>query len=431
MIGLSTERSPSPKVVTPHFIAGAIGFLTLSILAVISSEALLIHFYSWQILTMVHIAALSWGTIIIMGTLYQLIPVVFETKLFSEKLAIFNFWLFVISISLFAYSFWFNKLLDWMPITSSLIFVSVWIFTINIILSYRSAEKKDISSKFIIAAIFWLMMTSLFGLLLAFNYKYGFLDNSNFRFLKIHAHFGIVGWFLQLIMGVGATLVPMFLVSHNLKKEKLVRTFYLLNIGLIGLYLDWQFLKGSYLMPIYWIMISLSVIQYLSYIHDSYKSKLRKLDIGMKHTMFAFILIIIPILLPVIILFVPYADNSIFKNVIVLYGISIFLGFFTNMILGQTYKTIPFIIWLHRYQKYVGKAKTPFPRELYNQRIADIQFYIYILTLLFLVIGLIINSILFVKTGAVLLLITAILYNINVFKIVFDKKKLELNENID
>ena len=172
MIGLSTERSPATKVVAPHFIAAALALFILSVLVFLSSNDFIGHFYTPHILTIVHIAALSWGTMIIIGSLYQLIPVVFETKLYSERLAIFNFWLFVISISLFAYSFWSSKLLELMPYSSSMIFVSVWLFTINIILSYSKANKKDLSARFIITGIFWLMMTSLLGLLLAFNYKW-------------------------------------------------------------------------------------------------------------------------------------------------------------------------------------------------------------------------------------------------------------------
>ncbi|HHH52802.1 MAG TPA: hypothetical protein ENK91_04030 [Bacteroidetes bacterium] len=428
MIGLSTERSPSERVVVPHFIAAAIAFLVLAILVLISSDNLIIGFYSPKVLAITHITALSWGTMIIIGSLYQLIPVVFETKLYSEKLAIFNFWLFVISISLFSYSFWYSKLLQLMPYTSILIFVSVWLFAINIIKSYQTANKKDISARFIITAIFWLMMTSLFGLLMAYNYKYNFLDSTNFRYLKIHAHFGMIGWFLQLIMGVAITLVPMFLVSHKLDDKKLIRTYWLLNSGLVLLYLDWQFFNGSKFLPVFWILILTSIVQYISYIYDSYKNKLRKLDIGMKHTMLAFVIILLPVIFSALILFFMNSQIHLLKNIVLIYGFSIFFGFYTNMILGQTYKTIPFIIWLHRYQKYVGKAKTPFPRELYNEKLANIQFYIYNIMLFVLLLGLILSNIYFVKAGAVLMIITSIIYNFNMFKIIFGKKEIVLNK---
>ena len=52
-----------------------------------------------------------------------------------------------------------------------------------------------------------------------------------------------------------------------------------------------------------------------------------------------------------------------------LYGMSILLGFITSLILGQAYKTLPFIIWLQRYQKLVGKVKTPLPKDLYSEKI--------------------------------------------------------------
>ena len=72
----------------------------------------------------------------------------------------------------------------------------------------------------------------------------------------------------------------------------------------------------------------------------------------------------------------------------------------------------------------VGKAKTPLPKELYSEKLAEWQLYIYLLAMVTMLTGIITSSQLIVEAGGLFLLITAILYNINVFKIVLHKASI-------
>lgn len=88
----------------------------------------------------------------------------------------------------------------------------------------------------------------LAGLTLAVNQVHPFLKTPQIELLKLHAHAGIVGWFIQLIIGVSSKLVPMFMVSHHVNTKKLTVAYYAINIGLIAglvsLFLQMKF--GSY-----------------------------------------------------------------------------------------------------------------------------------------------------------------------------------------
>ena len=74
------------------------------------------------------------------------------------------------------------------------------------------AEKSNIQAEFIITAALWFWVTVTIGVLMAFNLTYVFLPQEHLFYLKIHAHIGIAGWFLLLIMGAGSKLLPMFLL---------------------------------------------------------------------------------------------------------------------------------------------------------------------------------------------------------------------------
>ena len=82
-------------------------------------------------------------------------------------------------------------------------------------------------------------------------------------------------------------------------------------------------------------------------------------------------------------------------------------------------------MWLDKYQKYVGKFKTPVPRELYSKKIADYQFYAYLLAISLMALGIIIKQPQALLAGSVLLILSALLNLINVLMIVTHKIKIE------
>ncbi len=425
MSTLNSNNAPDASVVKPHFIFGSLALFVLSIMIILADSNLLESYFNNKIIAITHMAVLGWAVMIVFGALYQLIPVVFETSLYSEKLAKFTFWLSGLSILFLTYTFWIGAYTSLLIYASILMFISLLLFIINIFLSYKNSKLKNSSSKFIITAVFWLAITELIGTLIALNFKYYFLSEIHLHYLKIHATIGLIGWFLLLIIGVGSTLIPMFLVSHELNDKKLKYAFYFINSGLVALSINWFFIHQNSIDILFWLFIVIGISFFLSFVYDSYKKRMRKkLDIGMKPTMLSMISVFSPIVMSLIITLGFGIEQKLINRVITLYGFSIIFGFITTLILGQTYKTLPFVIWLDKYTNLVGKTKTPMPRELYSEKIANIHFYIYLLFLSFMILGIFFNNIWLIRIGSYLLLMVAVLYNINVFKMIFHKVKI-------
>ena len=428
MQGLATDNAPSPGVVVPHFVFAAISFIIVAVLMLLSASSFTGYFFEPRLLAITHAAVLGWGTMIIFGALYQLIPVIFETALYSERLAKATFWTFGAGVIMMVYTFWNNEFSTLLIYSASLTFIALMMFLFNIVASTRRATKKTFLSYFITTATYWLGLTAFLALLIALNYEFNFLSQSHLLYLKMHAHMGMAGWFLLLIMGASATLIPMFLVSHQMNENKLKYAFYFVNAGLILLELDWLFLHGTVMLPVWGLIIATGIIFFLSYVRESYKKRLRRvLDVGMKHTMIAVVFMLLPIILGLIASVSGLGfDHNFYWRIIMLYGFSIIFFFITSLILGQTYKTIPFIIWLVEYKSFVGKTKTPLPRELYSEKLGTIQLYFYLASIPVLITGILAASEIIFEVGAALLLITSVLYNINVFKIILHKSKIEL-----
>jgi len=103
------------------------------------------------------------------------------------------------------------------------------------------------------------------------------------------------------------------------------------------------------------------------------------------------------------------------------------LGFITSLILGQTYKTLPFIIWLKVYRNRVGKGKIPLPKELYSEKIATIQLWSFSAGFIVLLAGIFLQNISLVRIGGIILVLTVLLYNYNSLKIILHKP-IKINE---
>ncbi len=420
MQGGRTNKAPSVSVILPHFIFGALSFFVVALLLVLSPDIFSGHYFHPKLLTITHIAVLGWGVMIVFGSLYQLLPVLLETPLFSESLAKITFVFLASGIILIAYSFWNFYVGIQLQIASILLLFSFLLFSINIFTTVKNSKKNSTESDFISTSVIWLLITGILGLLMTFNFTHPFLTKSHLLFLKIHAHIGIAGWFILLIMGVASKLIPMFLLSQNLNQKKLSAAYYLLNAGLIGFSVDLLFFEGSVILPLFGLLIVSGILCFISFLFEAYKKRVRRiLDIGLKHTFAAILVLFLPVILGVLLSFNRSPDSAFLLRIYLIYGTSIFLGFISALILGQTFKTLPFIVWLHTYGNQAGKGNAPLPKNLYSEKLAEGQFIIYLGALATLLLGIFFAIPILIRIGAILLLVTALLYNINIFKIIF------------
>ena len=418
---IASQNAPSPKVVVPHFIFGALTWLMVTILIIFHPEAFTQHYFNAELLAITHLLVLGWITMIIFGALYQLLPVIMEVKLYSETLAKISFLLMAIGTILLSLAFWHFSFGPLMFIAGISIVISVSLFVANALLTAHSSNKNVIERTFIVSSVIWLLFTVLAGLTLAINLSHPFLKVSHVELLKLHAHAGLVGWFVQLIIGVSSKLLPMFMVSHHVNTKKLNFSFYTINIGLpigiIALYLQYKI--GVVFSA---IMVVAGIVAYLSFLLASYKKRVKKqLDIGMKQSALSFVFLVIPLFLIFTLLLNIDFLNRLTLPLSVAYGSAIVIGFITSLVMGQTYKTLPFIVWLKVYQGKVGKVILPLPKDLYSEKLAIAQVWLFAIGFGFLLIGISTTNTTLVMVSGILLLLSVAFYNLNILKIVLHK----------
>ncbi|MBU2045458.1 MAG: hypothetical protein KJ712_01850, partial [Bacteroidetes bacterium] len=218
------------KIVISHYLLAAINFLALAPMLALAVNDLGGHYFQPHLLAITHTAALGWGTVIIFGACYQLVPVILETELYSYKMAWLSIALFYLGLLDFIYSFWVFEPGLHMQCGGLLLLTGISLFVINIFITAKRIKKPDIYQDFILTACIWLWATAILGVLMVFNFRYAFLPQDHLLFLKLHAHAGLGGWFLLLIIGVSAKLLPMFLVSTKQKIVWLKWSYPLINL---------------------------------------------------------------------------------------------------------------------------------------------------------------------------------------------------------
>src|SRR5690606_19631828 len=158
MVATGIAKAPANSATLPFYGAGAVFFLALSILMFIAAGRFQDHFFTPETLALVHSAALGWGTMIIFGAAYQLLPVIFERELFSSRMAFISFWFLLVGTIVLIVSFWYFDTGTPMITGGVLILIAVILYNLNVFKTGGSASF-SIQKLYIMSSAIWLLIT--------------------------------------------------------------------------------------------------------------------------------------------------------------------------------------------------------------------------------------------------------------------------------
>lgn len=415
MNSVASAYSPPFRIVAKYFIAAIISFVVLNLMLTLNYKDISGHHFQPKILSITHIATLGFITMIIFGAMFQLVPVVLEVKLFSTLLAEIQFWIYSTGVVLLVYKFWnFGSEMKF-TLPAILLNAAMLIFSLNIIASMIKVKNWNLTGTYLASSIFWLLTTAVAGLLLSINLDTPFIKISHLQYLKLHAITAFVGWISLVVMGVSFKLIPMFTLSHDYKLTLAKYSVILINIGLLGVNWIMHYPDTAFYNIIFGSMIFAGFVLYLIQIYIIFKKRIRKkLDIGLKFTAVAFIILGITSLLNFSFLFFNY-ENVI--NLTLVYGIIFLIGFASTLIVGQMYKIVPFLVWYHKYSSKVGIEKVPMLKDMFNESYADYQFYLMMTGLVIAIFALTFQFQILLLIGFTTLFVSSLIFSFNMIKI--------------
>lgn len=420
----SKLQTTQARIVVPFYVYASFFLLIATLLLFIKSADLMGHYFQPSLLAITHAMALGWGSMVIFGAAHQLVPVLTERPLFSHLLAQLSFYTMAIGIPFLCYGFLKFQLGVVSIFGASLVLAGVLFFVINMSLSISKAKNENVHTAFVLTAAAWLFITVLWGFLLLLNFTSNVFEKNSLFYLSAHAHSGIVGWFLLLVMGVGSRLLPMFLLSKYENKPLLWTVLLFINIGLLTLILN-ELNPGLGILKIValaGIALGLGLFGYFC-LRAFQKRIKKKPDAQLKLSIAAIGMIMLPLVIILILLFGRVPN----EQYVLLYGFSIFFGWITAIIFGMTFKTLPFIIWnkvYHIERKVGAKGKSPALQSLFHQFYFSAMQICYVGGVLLFVAAMLLQYALLIKLAALLLVIAAVFYLLNVLKIVNHKSQL-------
>ena len=410
------------KVVLPFYGYAAIAFFVGTLLLLLSASDITNHYSHPHTLAITHVMALGWGTMMILGASHQLVPVLIEGRLYSHKLAYTSFILSGLGIPLLAYGLYvsdFGWPAKW---GGRLVILAIITYLINLAVSMKKSKHENVHAIFVFTAALWLLATVTAGLVLVYNFTYPLLPKGSLSYLPLHAHTGVVGWFLLLVMGVGSRLIPMFLISKYNNTRQLWSIYGLLNGGLLAFVFIFFYAGSKSLLGIPLLAVSAAIVLFGNFCYRSYRQRIRKkVDEQMQVSLLSVLMMLLPVIFLVLIIILLVISPKENISLVTTYGFIIFFGWITAIILGMTFKTLPFIVWNKVYHHLAGKGKTPNPKDLFSNTVFKWMSIVYILGIVLFTAGILLHITIILQFAAALLLLTSLLYNWNVIKLLMHK----------
>ena len=380
------------------------------------------YHYNQFAIAATHLFVLGWICSVVMGSMYQLVPVALETKLYSERLARVQMLCHVIG---FAGMVWMFRAWNMKHVGhfGSVMALGVGLFVYNIVRTLLRVPKWTVVASAITAAVSWFSLTVTMGLCLAaakcssaamedgaasgpFIGIVMAIGNFMMRFdaisaMHAHAHLGGVGFFTMLIVGVSYKLIPMFTLSEIQNHRRAALSIALLNLGLAGAFVT-ILLRSPWKLAFTIVIIAALVLYGIEVLAILRARKRRVLDWGIK-TFLTAIGFLLPLSVLALVLSWPAlplnAFTGQFEN---LYGFLALAGFISFALIGMLYKIIPFLVWFGTYSKKIGVSKVPTLAELYSERLQVIGYFTFLAGVLAISAGILATNGLAIRFGAAL-----------------------------
>jgi hypothetical protein len=208
----AASRAPSPLLPLAYLVAAAVAFVMASLAVPALAPELAGHYYQPRILALAHTVTLGWITLTIVGASYQLIPIVLERPLWSERLAWWQLGLMVTGVVGMVGHFFLGA---WSGLVwaAALMAAGVVAHLVNVALTVRGLGRWSFTARLVALALVGLALTTLVGFMLGVNKLLHFLPGDLFPNLHAHIHLGLLGWVLPMVIGVAARVYPMFLLA--------------------------------------------------------------------------------------------------------------------------------------------------------------------------------------------------------------------------
>lgn len=370
-----------------HFGCAIVALLTAEVLLVVGYTDPLTGLRAPATLIGVHLVTIGWLSLLMLGALYQFVPVMTKTSLYSQRLSLYS--LLAVAPGLAAMLAGFLALngvgfltIAWLPVGGSLVLTGFVLGAINLAATLWRARPLPLPAVFVACGLGFLLLTGLIGLGFALTFALlrppGFLLASTGGGLSLHLAAGLGGWFTLTVMGVSYRLLSMFMLAPDEPRRSTYAALILTVTGLVlliaaglsGIWVEAAFGWGKAMGT---VLAGLGTVFYLADIVQFYRTRVRR-NLELNSITAAVALGLVALALVAGALAAASGTLDRFAGAI---GYLFVFGGLTGLGLSQLYKIIPFLTWLEVFGSKLGKGPVPRVQDLVNERRAKPWFVLY------------------------------------------------------
>ncbi|MCP3674439.1 MAG: hypothetical protein GY829_08230 [Gammaproteobacteria bacterium] len=428
--GLSFDSMPPLAVPYQFFITAPLAIIAIGLLWLFATPVEFISRWSNLLLASTHGITLGFMLMVMLGALFQVLPVVTGIAMpKATKLSkvVYLFLLIGVICLVFGFAFRQNQMLGLGAIA---VLIALIVFVSGLFISFPQMRNTPTSWAIRLASVSLLITIGLGVAFIA-----AWLEPSwfpSFRlWTNIHLLWGIIGWTLLLMMGVSFQIIPMFYVtpdypkwvSHFLPVAIFVQLLSYNLVKVFGVFSD-----NSIATIIQLIFIAVSAVAYAIYTLYLLRQRKRKArDITIWFWNSAMVNFIITAALFIVNLFYQGQYSTLLEIMIAVIAL---VGFAMALITGMLLKIIPFLVWLNIQQKWIKHPSTKMPlsnmQQVIPMKIAKRQYWMFITMFLFVLLTFAtFQNIWLIKVTALMLIITFSHLFVNLLKARQLYKRLE------
>ncbi len=361
--GMSTRHAPDARLPLWHMGTGMVAALLGGLALLVWGPALLAHpMGDPPTLAVTHLFTLGWLAMTIVGATYQLVPVVLEVPLASQRLARAGYPLLVGGVLAMVVGFWLVRtgLLVGGAVAVALALMA---YAVQIAVTALRARAGRGTRGFFLLASAYLLGVAVIGLLLATDWRWGYPLPD---LVPTHLLFALAGWVTLLAMGVSYHLTPMFALSHDAHADGGLWVLTGFSGGILALVV----VSGLGWPPAWIALVALIPLGAVAvFLRDQVRllrARRRALDVGLRLAAAGFAYLG----LTAVAVWLDLAGIvHLGHGALVVLAL---VGWLGCLVGGQTYKIVPFLVWYRHYGARAGRGRVPLLREMYRERQANV-----------------------------------------------------------
>jgi hypothetical protein len=372
---IETDQQPPMAVPLRHFVVALVFLVAGAVLGVLNAVGAA---GGLARVAQLHLLLVGWVCLTIMGAMTQFVPVWSGVSLHSRRLAVAQLWLTAGGLAGLVAAFLTLETVLFLPAGLALL-AGIWTFVYNVGRTLMAVESFDTTEAHFGFALVAFASLAPLGVLLALSLRWpGLLPTARAGLVSAHATLAVFGAVLTTVVGALYQLSTMFtqteLHGADLQLQRYERTGY--PLGVLGLVVGRLF--GQTLVArIGAVLVTTGLLAVAAVLaRRLVETRVDWTPMLSRYAVLSVTLTVWSLLALWAWLTDPLGRNRLLgapgTELLLVLGV---IGF---VVLGTLYHIVPFVVWVHRYSDLLGFESVPMIDDLYDGRVAALDFGLFV-----------------------------------------------------